>query len=240
MPRSNEVGVMSAVRSPFGKFGGTLKDFTPARARWTGRCRGHPAGRDRPGRRRGGRHRRQPPGSRPLDRAAGADRGRHPDESRGVHGRPGVLLLDGGDLHGVALDPAGRHEDRRRRRHREHEPGALLPDRAALGPLAGRRRPQGSAGHRRPDDREAARGAGGRGGRSSTGSPARSRTPGPCAATRTTCGRGTPASSPRRSCRSRCPSPRASRSSSPRTSRCAPGRRSRSWPRCRRSTAAPR
>ncbi len=28
MPTSNEVGVMSAVRSPFGKFGGALKDFT--------------------------------------------------------------------------------------------------------------------------------------------------------------------------------------------------------------------
>src|ERR1700690_3509822 len=28
MPTSSEVAVMSAVRSPFGKFGGTLKDFT--------------------------------------------------------------------------------------------------------------------------------------------------------------------------------------------------------------------
>ena len=33
-----------------------------------------------------------------------------PTESRGVHGRPGVLLLDGGDLHGLALDPPRRRE----------------------------------------------------------------------------------------------------------------------------------
>ena len=142
--------------------------------------------------------------------------------------------------HGVALDPPGRHADRRGRWHREHEPGALLPDRPALGPLPRRRRAQGPARDRRPDDRQAARRPGGRGGRRVRDHARASRTPGRCAATSATWRHETQASSTRRSCRSRCPSRRASPSSSRRTSRFVPARRSRSSPRCRPSTAARR
>ena len=230
-PETDEVAIVSAVRSPFGKFGGTLRDFTLPELGGIVVRRGDQARRDRPGRRRGGRHRRQPAGRRPLDRPPGPDR-------RGDPARAASPTRSTG--------PAARRW--RRSRWRPARSGSATRAIAvaggtenmskvpyfltetALGPLARRHHARGPARDRLPDDRQAARGPGRRGGGRVRHHP---RGAGRVGASQPPALRGRPRGTGKLEDELmpvEVPGAGGSRSSSPRTSRCARTRRSRSSP----------
>ena len=129
----NDVVIVSAVRTALGRVGGTIKTVQPEEHREDrhhGRrraCR-HRAGFGRRGHHRpdqAERRRRQP-------RAGGGAQGRLPGRGAGLHGDAPVRLRAAGHPQRRAGHPRRRGRDRRGRRHREHEPRAVLPARRPL------------------------------------------------------------------------------------------------------------
>ena len=127
MAEQDEVVILSAVRTPIGKYAGALKEVRPddlaalviaeavKRAGVRARCRrGCDSGLREPGRR-----------GQPQRRAHGAAAGRAARPGRGADGQSALRLRPAGGQQRRARDPRGRGRRDRRRRRREHDARAV-------------------------------------------------------------------------------------------------------------------
>ena len=136
-----DVFVMSAVRTPIGKYGGGLAAVPPSELAAHGGARGGQPRRRRAGRRRPRRLRQHHPHrGRDITWPGGGRQGRPAGRDAGADPEPAVRQRPAGDHHGGAGDHARRRRGGGGRRRREHEPRPVLAARHALGPAHERRR----------------------------------------------------------------------------------------------------
>ena len=136
--KNEEIWFLSGKRTPFGTFGGALKDLTATDLAVESRQGRARAGQGRPRRRRARRLRQRHAdlGRRHLPRAP-----RRPARGRavavaGAHRQPPLRLGLPGDHHRRRADPPRQARGRARRRHRVDVAGAARHPRRALGPPA--------------------------------------------------------------------------------------------------------